>query len=72
MLTLLLIDIQLITYTIFNTSFKAFPKVYDLRHGVSAIDLVKGYTLMADEELIQRLIFATISYPKEISSILSD
>jgi hypothetical protein len=39
MLTLLLIDLRLITYTIFNTSFKAFPKVSDLMHGVSVIDL---------------------------------
>jgi phosphatidylglycerophosphate synthase len=56
-LTLFLIDIRLITYTIFNTSLKAFPKPSDLRLGVSSIDLEKGRILLDKESLMQKLIF---------------
>jgi phosphatidylglycerophosphate synthase len=52
-----LIDQRLITYTIFNTSLKAFPQISDLSHGVSSIDLEKGHILLDHEGIIQKLIF---------------
>ena len=55
-LILFLIDIRLITYTIFNTSFKASPQVTDLRHGVSSIDIEKGHILLDNESFLQKLI----------------
>ena len=51
-----MIDIRLITYTIFNTSFKASAQVTDLRHGVSSIDIEKGHILLDNESFLQKLI----------------
>jgi len=55
-LTLFLLDIRLITYTIFITSLKAFPRVSDLRLGVSSINLEKGHILLDSEGFIQKQI----------------
>ena len=57
-LTLFLIDLRLIPYTIFNTSLKAFPQVSDMMLGVSSIDLEKGHILLDNEGFIQKLILS--------------
>jgi phosphatidylglycerophosphate synthase len=51
-----LIEVHLIFYTIFNTSFEAFPPRIGLRHGARSIDLEKGHILLADKGLIQQLL----------------
>jgi phosphatidylglycerophosphate synthase len=56
-LIVFLIDIRLITYTIFNTSLKAFPQESDLGLGVISIVLEKGHVLLDNKKFMQKLIF---------------